>query len=292
MLCGAADRLTSRFHLSYNMLLNCVRVETADIEMLIQKSFYTFQLQQARPDLEKRQRELLALLSSADLAVPNESRVVELNALLVQERVLRAQLRPHVTRPSASVQFLQPGRLAQFGVPSNKATSLRDLQEGKSEDTAEWGWGVIISFKRHEARSGKSGKSDPLGDASEYEVDVLLRCEPDALQAVDRGGSPEPARDSDNAEPHVVTLGLAEMESLSSVRVSLPKDLRSADGRYSVLKVLREVERRFPDGMPQLHPLEDLKIEKDKEAVAKLLRKLESVQVRSMYDVMELSLGP
>ena len=85
MLCGAADRLTSRFHLSYNMLLNCVRVETADIEMLIQKSFYTFQLQQARPDLEKRQRELLALLSSADLAVPNESRVVELNALLVQE---------------------------------------------------------------------------------------------------------------------------------------------------------------------------------------------------------------
>jgi len=46
MLKGEADRLTSRFHLSYNMLLNCVRVETADIDMLIKKSFYTFQLQQ------------------------------------------------------------------------------------------------------------------------------------------------------------------------------------------------------------------------------------------------------
>ena len=33
MLTGAADELSSRFHLSYNMLLNCVRVETADIEV-------------------------------------------------------------------------------------------------------------------------------------------------------------------------------------------------------------------------------------------------------------------
>ena len=41
MLTGAADTLSSRFHLSYNMLLNCVRVETVDVEMLIRKSFCT-----------------------------------------------------------------------------------------------------------------------------------------------------------------------------------------------------------------------------------------------------------
>ena len=55
MLRGEADSLSSRFHLSYNMLLNCVRVETVDVEMLIQKSFYTFQQQKALPGLRAEQ---------------------------------------------------------------------------------------------------------------------------------------------------------------------------------------------------------------------------------------------
>ena len=33
MLTGAADELSSKFHLGYNMLLNCVRVETVDVEV-------------------------------------------------------------------------------------------------------------------------------------------------------------------------------------------------------------------------------------------------------------------
>ena len=50
-----------QFHLSYNMLLNCVRVETVDVEMLIQKSFYTFQQAKAVPEMQRRQREVQAL---------------------------------------------------------------------------------------------------------------------------------------------------------------------------------------------------------------------------------------
>lgn len=282
MLCGAADRLTSRFHLSYNMLLNCVRVETADIDMLIKNSFHTFQLQQARPDLEKRQREIVARLSSAELAIPNESLVVELRALLTQERVLRAQLQPYLTRPSAAVQFLQPGRLAHFGTPSIESRDRNKMKEGEENDglPAEWGWGVVVSFRRHEVRGVKGAKSgDPLGDASEYEIDVMLRCEPGAAEGVEAGGNLEPARDPENAELHVLPLSLSDVEGLSSVRVSLPKDLRTPDSRHSVLKVLREVERRFPEGVPLLHPFDDLDIETDKELIAKLLRKLESVQV-------------
>ena len=51
MLTGKPDVLSSKFHLGYNMLLNCVRVETVDVEMLIQKSFYTFQQQKALPQV-------------------------------------------------------------------------------------------------------------------------------------------------------------------------------------------------------------------------------------------------
>jgi ATP-dependent RNA helicase DOB1 len=215
---------------------------------------------------------------------------VELRALLTQERVLRAQLQPYLTQPKAAVQYLQPGRLAHFGVPSLGSQGHNKRQEGEEHDdlAAEWGWGVLVSYRRHEGRSVKNAKGgDPLGDASEYEIDVMLRCEPDAVEKVEVGGTPEPARDTENAELHIIQLSLSDVEALSSVRVSLPKDLRSTDSRHSVLKVLREVERRFPEGVPLLHPFDDLDIETDKELIAKLLRKLESVQVSLQGRVQE-----
>ena len=80
MLRGDADKLSSRFHLSYNMLLNCVRVETANIEQLISKSFYTFQLQRELPELEATHRSLTKQLTSGEMAIPQEvcARIVHL----------------------------------------------------------------------------------------------------------------------------------------------------------------------------------------------------------------------
>ena len=50
----------------------------------------------------------------------------------------------------------------------------------------------------------------------------------------------------------VLTLCLTEVQSFSSVRVNLPKDIRTADARFSVMKILKEVERRFGEGVPTL----------------------------------------
>ena len=43
---------SSAFHLSYNMLLNQMRSEDGDPEMLLRNSFYQFQADRAIPDLE------------------------------------------------------------------------------------------------------------------------------------------------------------------------------------------------------------------------------------------------
>ena len=47
------------------------------------------------------------------------------------------------------------------------------------------------------------------------------------------------------------------------MRVYFPKDLRPIDNRMSVLKSVQEVQKRFPDGVPLLDPIEDMGI-KDK----------------------------
>ena len=44
MMKGAADPLTSSFHLGYNMLLNLMRVEETSPEYLMTRSFHQFQI--------------------------------------------------------------------------------------------------------------------------------------------------------------------------------------------------------------------------------------------------------
>lgn len=52
MLYGEADALNSSYHISYNMLLNMLRVEDADPDFLVKSSFHQFQQEAAAPALE------------------------------------------------------------------------------------------------------------------------------------------------------------------------------------------------------------------------------------------------
>lgn len=54
MLYGEADALNSSYHISYNMLLNMLRVEDADPDFLVKSSFHQFQQEASAPALEVR----------------------------------------------------------------------------------------------------------------------------------------------------------------------------------------------------------------------------------------------
>ena len=49
-------------------------------------------------------------------------------------------------------------------------------------------------------------------------------------------------------EMQVVPVALHVIQKLSLVRIKLPKDLRPLDQRQSVHSLIKEVQRRFPDG--------------------------------------------
>lgn len=51
------------------------------------------------------------------------------------------------------------------------------------------------------------------------------------------------------------------LSAISSVRLYIPKDLRPVDNRQSVLKSIQEVQKRFPDGIPLLDPIDDMGIQ-------------------------------
>ena len=49
---GEADKLTSAFHVTYNMILNLLRVEELNPEYMLERSFFQFQHRAALPELE------------------------------------------------------------------------------------------------------------------------------------------------------------------------------------------------------------------------------------------------
>lgn len=60
MLYGEADALNSSYHISYNMLLNMLRVEDADPDFLVKSSFHQYQQEASAPALEVSLTRLLA----------------------------------------------------------------------------------------------------------------------------------------------------------------------------------------------------------------------------------------
>jgi ATP-dependent RNA helicase DOB1 len=68
----------------------------------------------------------------------------------------------------------------------------------------------------------------------------------------------------------VVPVVLSCIHDISHIRIFLPKDIQAADTRMGVKKSMAEIQRRFPDGLPLLDPIENMKIEDD--SFKKLLR--------------------
>jgi ATP-dependent RNA helicase DOB1 len=58
----------------------------------------------------------------------------------------------------------------------------------------------------------------------------------------------------------VVPCSLDAIDGLSSIRVFVPKEVKSRESRTQLLKVLSEVDARFPTGIPLLDPIKDMAI--------------------------------
>lgn len=62
----------------------------------------------------------------------------------------------------------------------------------------------------------------------------------------------------------VLSVLLSTLDGISHLRIHLPKDLRSIGQRETVWKSVLEVQRRTPDGIPLLDPIENMGIKDEK----------------------------
>ncbi|XP_073200040.1 exosome RNA helicase MTR4 isoform X3 [Lepidochelys kempii] len=158
LLKGSADPLNSAFHLTYNMVLNLLRVEEINPEYMLEKSFYQFQHYRAIPGVVEKVNKLDEQYNKIE--IPNEESVVIYYKIRQQLAKLGKEIEEYVHKPKYCLPFLQPGRLVKV----------------KNEDD-DFGWGVVVNFSKKSNVKPNSGELDPL-----YVVEVLLHCSKESLK--------------------------------------------------------------------------------------------------------------
>ncbi|KAJ8611732.1 hypothetical protein CTAYLR_009189 [Chrysophaeum taylorii] len=125
MLRGKADNLNSSYHITYNMLLNLLRVQGADPEFLARSSFRQFQQESEAPGLDAQAADLESRIPTVDAAAERRAKVE------TQLELKRAALATTYFTPKTVLPWLQAGRLIK--IPPDSWAVVASATENECE---------------------------------------------------------------------------------------------------------------------------------------------------------------
>lgn len=182
------------------------------------------------------------------MVISDESTIKEYYDLRQQIATYTDDVRSVINHPDYCKPFLQPGRLVHI-----------------KYEQYDFGWGAVVNFK--ELKRPENTTEEPIPQES-FVVDVLLPIAENssvgtkATQPLPPGV--RPPQKGEKISPEVVPVLLSCVHGISPIRLRLPRDLKPLDSRKGVNRSLYEVQRRFPDGVALLDPIEEMKIKGDK----------------------------
>ncbi|KAF5398215.1 ATP-dependent RNA helicase DOB1 [Paragonimus heterotremus] len=285
LLMGEPDRLDSSFYLTNNMVLNLLRVEDINPELLLEKSFFQFQHRSQLPSLDKRIKELEKSLQG--FSFPEDIDMDQLDAFAKLRDALTSANRDRwslAMKGKAVVPFLQPGRVV-------RVHTLDDI---------DFGWGIVLHINQS-ARFKRKENDKSSKDHTVILVECLLEVlpiptygksfggenlqksgQPIPLSMVESAASginiPEIEKDGNHSptetEIRLVSVPLACLAELSSVCMTVNNIVECASSKTDVLarKLAMQpssVRRRLWEGiqrakdklggkLPLLDPIKDM----------------------------------
>ncbi|UJR27854.1 hypothetical protein I4U23_009119 [Adineta vaga] len=225
---GKADALNSAFKLTYNMVLNLLRVEGINPEFMLERSFYQFQHFSTIPALQEKLKKCEQQYEL--IKIENEEEVARYYKLKKKLEIVQDQMSVMTNEPKYLLPFLQPGRLVTV----------------KHGDT-NFDWCVVLNFHKK------------AGEKPTYTIDVLAHLTQESAaqkSTTDLQACPL----SEKGEMKAIPIQHTLIRDVSAIRVYLPDDLRTKEARQSVLKSVQEIKRRHPLGLPLLDPIKDMDI--------------------------------
>lgn len=258
---GEQDKLNSAFYLGYNMVLNLLRVEGISPEFMLERCFHQFQSLASVSDLEKELRKLD--VEKQDMVIEDENTIKAYYELRKQLDAYAEDMRNVIIHPNFCLPFMQPGRLVH-------------VKDGDHD----FGWGAVINFLRREP---DRNSREALQPQESWTLDVALECDDqgyavgtNAFNSLPPGIRPSAPGGKSKIE--VVPVLLKCVYGISTFRIFPPKDVTSSSDRSKIQRALAEVQKRFPDGIPKLDPIEQMNINDN--GFKDLIRKIEVMESR------------
>ena len=248
LLMGLADHLNSAFHLTYNMVLNLLRVEEINPEFMMERSFHQFQNYSNIPKLYQEAKNLEERVALCK--IEDEAEVASYYRLRDQLTNLGAEFHTWLVRPQYLVPFLQPGRLVY-------------VKHGDKD----FGYGAIVNWKRKAPKE----KDNPMED-SQYVIDVLLYVTNETAKSQSTFDLMPAKNEAKPGIMEVVSIEPNLIQQISSIRIFIPQDIRPKENRKSVYKSIEQVRKRFEEDVPLLDPVKDMNIKEKtfKEIIEKI----------------------
>ena len=257
---GEQDKLNSAFYLGYNMVLNLLRVEGISPEFMLERCFHQFQNTASVSGLEKELHELEA--ERQNMEIEDEAIIRDYFDLRKQLNIYTQDMRDVMQHPNYSLPYIQSGRLV-------------DIQFADFS----FGWAAVCNFQK---RVQDRESTQQLSPQEAWIVQVALVCSDEpANGSMDDENLPpgiRPAKPGEKTKIEVLPVLLTTIHKMSSIRMFMPADLTTRAGKDTVRKALNEVQKRFPDGVPVLDPIDDLKI--TDESFTRLLKKIQVLESR------------
>lgn len=260
MVKGEADRLDSAFHLGYNMILNLMRVEGISPEFMLESSFFQFQNASSVPKMELQLVELSNQLST--IHIDDETLIKQYFEFNQQLNEYQQDYRKVITHPGHVLPFLQSGRVIKVKVGS-----------------MDYGWGMIASCSKRNTKRHSSDFSDHDSYILQVFIYSMFIDSPVNLIKPFNPDLPEGIRPStlqEKSRAEYIPITLSSIEKISSVRLKVPDDYKSSAAKRSLLKTMKDLPKKFPDGIPLIDAIKNMKIE-DNEFNA-LLRKIDVLE--------------
>ncbi|KAK9325183.1 rRNA-processing arch domain-containing protein [Lipomyces orientalis] len=257
MVKGQADRLDSAFHLSYNMILNLMRVEGISPEFMLERCFFQFQNTSQVPLLEGQLIQLTDKFNN--MKIEKEESIAEYYDLKQQLDSYQNDYQTVISHPSVAIPFMTVGRLVKVKYKN-----------------MDFGWGAVISYSK---RSPPKGSGIQYTPQESYIIDVALLISNSAPTVIpknqDLPDSVKPG-EGDDCRLEVVPVLLGCIQAISNLRIFVNTDLKSSSQKSHVAKSINEVKKRFPDGITLLDPVKNMNITDD--AFKTLLKKIDTLE--------------
>lgn len=259
ILSGKSDHLFSSFRLSYNMIVNLMRIEGLTPDFIVKQSFRQFQSEVSIPELIDRIRSLRIELKEYRLDPETEKLALEIQ-----------NMRDHIELNSRTIQEI-------VTLPEN---ILKFLCQGRFVKISNLGWGILIKFEKKRVNSDINTLKHTLSIAS-VEDGRLSRLiskslKPDSNQIeltvcevliytkdlADSSGQLVGAQpDKANGILKIANILLQSIEIVSQVKIDVPKDYNTTT-RMKIMQsnYLEICKRCAPKNFIPMDPITDMKI--------------------------------